>query len=140
MSAVSGYPEPDPGSALEDEGIPDQSDALPGKVITGDAQEDLPVPRDYPIAVTDFGMTAEEERAGESLEGRLDRELPDVDAAAGRGDGDGQPYPEDPDERAGRLAELPSETGDGQDMWAENVGADSGGFAPEERAMHVDDS
>ncbi|HWA67026.1 MAG TPA: DUF5709 domain-containing protein [Mycobacteriales bacterium] len=137
MSTASGYPEPDPGSALEDEGIPDQSDALPGKVITGDAQEDLAAPGDAPIAAEDFGMTAEEERAGEPLDGRLARELPDVSQHSGAADG--QPYPEDPEERAGRLT-APSDDGKDQDLWGEDVGADRGGFAPEERAMHVDDS
>lgn len=138
MTVASGYPEPDPGSALEDEGIPDQSDALPGKVITGDAQEDPPVPRDRPVAVDDFGMTADEERTGEPLDGRLARELPDTTALGA--DADGQPYPEDRDERAGRFAEVPAEDGKDQDLVAEDVGTDNGGFAPEERAMHVDDS
>jgi hypothetical protein len=138
VTVSGGSREPDPGSALEDEGMPDQSDALPGKVITGDAQEDLPPPADEPQASTDFGMTAEEQRTGEPLTGRLERELPDTPDAAGSGDD--QPYPEDPDERVGRFTDVPDDgSGKDQDIWAENVGADRGGFAPEERAMHADD-
>src|SRR3954470_7977977 len=65
---------PEPESRLEEEGIPDQSDALPGKIITGDAQEDLEPPHDYPVAVEDYGTTAAEQRAGEPLDLRLGRE------------------------------------------------------------------
>ena len=82
--------EPDPGSELEEEGMPDMSDALPEKVITGDAQEELAPPGDAPNASVDFGMTAEEQREGESLDGRLAREEPDVIDL--RGDGSDTPF------------------------------------------------
>jgi Family of unknown function (DUF5709) len=36
------------------------------------------LPSDHPIAVNDFGTTAEEQRQGESLDGRLKRERPDL--------------------------------------------------------------
>jgi hypothetical protein len=132
-----GTPEPDPGSRLEDEGMPDLSDALPSKVITGDPQEELDAPGDEPRATVDFGVTAEETRSGEPLADRLSREQPDVGAV--RGPGTDAPYPEDPDEQAGRFAEeREADTGKEQDAWAADVGADGGGFAPEERAMHVE--
>jgi hypothetical protein len=135
VTSTSGSREPDPGSALEDEGVPDLSDALPQKVITGDAQEDPTPPGERPAASVDFGTTAEEARSGEPLAGRLAREEPDVDELRGVGAAD--PYPEDPDEQVGRLAEVPEGgTGKQQDAWAKSVGADRGGFAPEERAMH----
>ncbi|MGN6472682.1 MAG: DUF5709 domain-containing protein [Mycobacteriales bacterium] len=135
MAMSAGSREPDPGSALEDAGIPDLSDALPEKVITGDAQEELAPPGEEPGASVEFGTTAEEARRGEPLAGRLAREEPDVQRL--RGDGDDNPYPTDRDEEVGRLAELrEDETGKQQDAWAESVGADRGGFAPEERAMH----
>jgi hypothetical protein len=127
--------EPDPGSLLEDEGMPDMSDALPSKVITGDAQEDLAPPGERPVASVDFGITAEEMRSGEPLGGRLAREEPEVYAL--RADGVDAPYPEDREERVGRFAEARDEaTGKEQDSWAVDVGTDGGGFAPEERAMH----
>jgi hypothetical protein len=125
---------PDPGSELEDEGIPDQSDALPLKEITGDGQEELPPPRDYATAVDDWGTTAAEQREGEPLELRVQREVPDTPDEANP---DGTPYPEDPDERVGRLVADPEGgTNKQQDVWAQDVGTDRGGYAPEERAMH----
>jgi hypothetical protein len=131
--------QPDPGSALEDEGMPDMSDALPSKVITGDAQEDLAPPGEYPVASVDFGITAEEMQSGEPLDGRLAREEPE--ASPPRGDGVDAPYPEDRDEQVGRFAETrEADTGKEQDTWVEDVGTDGGGFAPEERAMHETDT
>ena len=128
---------PDPGSELEDEGIPDQSDALPLKEITGDAQEVLAPPRDYPVAADDWGTTAAEQREGEPLELRVQRELPDT---LGEADPDSTPYPEDRDERVGRLVADPEGgTNKDQDVWAQSVGADGGGLAPEERAMHIEE-
>jgi hypothetical protein len=132
---TSSTSEPDPGSPLEDEGMPDMSDALPSKVITGDAQEDLAPPGEHPGASVDFGMTADEMRTGEPLDGRLAREEPEISAL--RGDGVDTPYPEDRDERVGRFAETrDDDTGRDQDSWAVDVGTDGGGFSPEERAMH----
>jgi hypothetical protein len=134
-TANPGAREPDPGSALEDEGMPDMSNVLPTKEITGDAQEEPDVPGGRPGASVDFGVTAEEMRSGEPLSDRLAREEPE--RATLRGDGSDTPYPEDPDERVGRFAEVrEAGTGKEQDAWAVDVGADRGGFAPEERAMH----
>jgi hypothetical protein len=135
VTSRTGSREPDPGSRLEDEGVPDLSDALPAKVITGDGQEEPTPPGEAPSASVDFGTTAEEARSGEPLAGRLAREEPD--ATRLRGDGDDNPYPEDREEEVGRLVELREDgTGKQQDAWAQSVGADRGGFAPEERAMH----
>ena len=103
MIVTTGNREPDPGSALEEEGMPDMSDALASKVITGDPQEDLAPPGEAPQASVDFGMTAEEEREGEPLSDLFAREEPDVTDL--RGDNDDSPYPEtsgamSPEERA----------------------------------------
>jgi hypothetical protein len=114
--------------------MPDQSDALPEKVITGDAQEELAPPGEQPVGATEFGITAEEARRGEPLDARLARE--DRDGAHGGADPAGEPYPEDRDERFGRLTEVPEDDGRDQDSFAADVGADRGGYAPEERAMH----
>jgi hypothetical protein len=66
---------------LDEEGVPDLEGPLPGKAITGDPQEGLPPPNDKPRAATDWGVTAEEQRAGESVGLRVEREQPDVDEA-----------------------------------------------------------
>ncbi|HVT21298.1 MAG TPA: DUF5709 domain-containing protein [Mycobacteriales bacterium] len=119
--------------------MPDMSNVLPSKAITGDAQEEPAPPGDQPNASVDFGVTVEEMRAGEALSDRLAREEPEPGRL--RGDAIDSPYPEDRDERVGRFAEeREPETGKEQDAWAADVGADRGGFAPEERAMHVDES
>ncbi|HEX3705670.1 MAG TPA: DUF5709 domain-containing protein [Mycobacteriales bacterium] len=134
---MTGAREPDPGSALEDEGMPDQSDALPAKTITGDAQEGIAPPGDHPVASVDYGVTESEMREGEPLEAKLSRETPE--RSDGPATAEHAPYPEDPDERVGRFAEVADdETGQDQDAFAVDVGADGGGFAPEERAMHTD--
>jgi hypothetical protein len=63
--------------SLDDEGIPDLEGPLPEKVATGDPQEGLTPPTDRP-ASEDWGVTAEEQRAGESLDDKIGRERPDV--------------------------------------------------------------
>ena len=127
---------PEPESPLEEEGIPDQSDALASKRITGDAQEEEAVPRDYPVAVDDWGTTAAEQHEGEPLDLRIQRELPDETTALSD-----EPYPEDPDHPVGRLvADREGGTNKDQDLEAYSVGSDGGGYAPEERAMHEEPS
>ncbi|HEU0130054.1 MAG TPA: DUF5709 domain-containing protein [Mycobacteriales bacterium] len=98
-------------------------------------REHSPVER--PVAVDDFGTTAEEQREGESLDGRLAREQPDpalevevpyLSEAEGLGDAP-----------AGRLVE-PDE-GAREDDVKENVaydaGRDEGQRSAEEAAMHT---
>ncbi|MFG1945825.1 DUF5709 domain-containing protein [Nonomuraea sp. NPDC048826] len=75
-------PERDPRSRLEDEGIPDLQDGTPGQRWAEDPQE-APVPGDRPVGVDDFGTTADEQIQGESLDGRLEREVPEEEAAFG---------------------------------------------------------
>lgn len=135
---------PDPGDPYEDEGLPATDNALPGKQITGDAQDDIPVPGDTPTAVDDFGTTAAEQAEGEPLDLRLSREEPDVLAAldtdaSAEPDSD-QPYPADREELVGRLVE-PDEGGRTDDeptMIAYDADTDNGGFSAEERAMHIE--
>ena len=59
-----------PGSA-DDDSFADIDDEA-------DARDPAALPADHPIAVNDFGTTAEEQRAGESLDARLRRERPDL--------------------------------------------------------------
>lgn len=136
--------------------------------LTGDEPTAYAEPADHSIAVEDFGVTEDEEFEGESLDGRLARELPDPnDSGYGQastvgadedGDlpttdpGEGDPgeggetgnslseYGDDDDLRVGRLVE-PDE-GARPDTEAETTatdyGSDGGGFSAEESAMHVD--
>jgi len=135
---------PDPADPFEEEGLasPDPEDG--GKRITGDTQEEIPVPAERPIASTDWGTTAFEETEGEPLDRRLSREEPDQLTRANRPadyspDAD-QPYPEDPEERVGRIVESDegARADNEPDAVAHDVGTDLGGFSAEERAMHIE--
>jgi hypothetical protein len=98
-------------------------------------REHSPVER--PVAVNDFGTTAKEQRDGESLEGRISREVPDpamevevayLSEAEGLGDAP-----------AGRLVE-PDEGAhedDVKESIAYDVGRDEGMRSAEEAAMHT---
>jgi hypothetical protein len=66
------------GPTLDDEGIPDLEGPLAEKERTGDPQEGLMPPGDRPIAATDWGITGEEQRAGEPLDRRVAHEQPDI--------------------------------------------------------------
>ncbi|MDQ1713265.1 MAG: hypothetical protein QOE45_2715 [Frankiaceae bacterium] len=104
----------------------------PGEILD---REHSPI--DRPVAVDDFGTTAEEQREGESLDGRLAREQPDpaldvevpyLSEAEGIGD-----------EPAGRLVE-PDEGAHEDEMKeavAYDVGRDQGLRSAEEAAMHT---
>jgi hypothetical protein len=128
---------PEPDSEFDAEGIPDLGSPLPGKEITGDAQEGIMVPRDRPIAAEEFGTTAYEEEHGEDLDHRLAREEPDVltEEAIARPDRGDDPGP------VGRLVQ--DDEGAGPDLTAEevghSVGTDRGGQSAEESAMHLVD-
>jgi hypothetical protein len=135
---------PDPADPFEEEGLASPDPEYGGKRITGDPQEDMPVPGERPVASTDWGTTAEEEITGEPLDGRLRREEPDVFTRANQPadespDAD-NPYPEDPEERVGRIVETDegARGDDEADAIAYDVGTDQGGFSAEERAMHIE--
>jgi hypothetical protein len=66
------------GPSLDDEGIPDLEGPLPEKEETGDPQEGLMPPQDRPVAATDWGITGDEQRAGEPLDRRVAHEQPDI--------------------------------------------------------------
>jgi hypothetical protein len=110
-------------------------------------------PRDTPIASADWGTTEREEEAGESLDGRLARELPDGagaedDDADDDEDGDGLGDvrgtdgelrdDEVGDRRSGRLSEGDDGYGDTEaELWAEDEGVDGAAASAEEAAVHV---
>jgi hypothetical protein len=66
----------------EAEGLPasadDDSSADIEDRAEADGRDPAALPADHAIAVEDFGTTAEEQRQGESLDGRLKRERPDL--------------------------------------------------------------
>jgi hypothetical protein len=66
------------GPTLDDEGIPDLEGPLAEKEMTGDPQEGIMPPQDRPVAATDWGITDEEQRAGEPLDRRVAHEQPDI--------------------------------------------------------------
>ncbi|MQA35878.1 hypothetical protein GCU49_20245 [Modestobacter roseus] len=106
-------------------------------------------PPDRPWVSTGWGTT-EREEAGESLSGRLARELRDGGAddegADDEGDGLGDDAGTDGelrddevgDDRAGRLADDDDGVVDTEDeLYAEDEGVDGGGASAEEAAVHV---
>jgi hypothetical protein len=105
--------------SLDQEGIPDLDDALPGKTATGDPQEGLMPPSDRPDSLG-WGTTAEEQRAGEPLSMKIERERPDVVRA-------------DPE-----TVELVA-ADDAERDYGEAVDTNGQGLTAEEAAMHVVD-
>ena len=89
---------PTPVSDPEAEGLPgtaDDDSTANDDVETGrwaDGPDPAALPADHPVAVDRFGTTAEEQRAGESLDYRLSQEQPDI-------------QPEDPMDSPGPLAD-----------------------------------
>jgi hypothetical protein len=101
-------------------------------------------PAERPWAVTDWGTTEREELAGESLAGRLAREVPEQQQVEGDGLGDASDTDGEliDDEvggrRAGRLVETLERWGDVEpELHALDVGIDSGAASAEEAAVHV---
>ncbi len=94
-------------------------------------------PPERPLAIDDFGITPAEEREGESLDGRLARELPEPPLPTGDGlgdtsDTDGELIDDEVgDHRAGRLVDG------GTDLYAADVGIDGGAASAEEAAVHL---
>ncbi|MEU2563859.1 DUF5709 domain-containing protein [Streptomyces longispororuber] len=102
-------------------------------------------PPEKPLGVNETGVTAAEQREGESLDERLSREVPDTEPPAGDGIGDlpgGEGEPRDPEtgaDRAGRLV-APDEgvsRDTTKDLVASDVGVDGGAAGAEEAAVHV---
>jgi hypothetical protein len=133
---------PGPADPFEEEGLASPDPEYDGKRITGDPQEEMAVPGERPNASVDYGTTQTEEATDEPLDGRLAREEPDMgqrSAVADESPDADQPYPEDRDERVGRIVETDegARGDDEPDAVALDVGTDKGGFSAEERAMHI---
>ncbi|MFI5612590.1 DUF5709 domain-containing protein [Amycolatopsis sp. NPDC051903] len=126
-----------------DTGVLDPEDTLED----GDPYDEGYSPPERPLEVDEFGTTPEEEREGESWEGRLARELPDVQPEEGDDlgdseDTDGELIDEElGDFRAGRLVAANEGSGEDTDeeLYASDVGIDGGAASAEEAAVHVVD-
>ena len=129
---------------------PDEWDQESGQLGAEDTLDDRGVvdpldegvsPADRPWVGDGWGVTAREETTGESLDGRLARELPDGvdDDGDGLGDSsdtDGELWDDEVGEvRAGRL--LARDGSPDTDLWASDAGVDGAGATAEEAAMHI---
>ncbi len=123
---------PDPADPYEDAGLPSTDDALPGKLITGDAQDDIVVPTDHATYVNAYGTTDLEAELGEPLSSRLAHEEPEIT--------DIDEFYVDDDGPVGRLVaeDEGAHADEDGDLFATSVGTDSGGQSPEEQAMHLE--
>jgi hypothetical protein len=122
----------------EDDGIPEVSQDDSPTIAMNEDPEFAPVPGDDATATLDYGTTAFEQAEGESLEGRLAREIPDdtpdVRAAEDPGrasvqleqDTDTSPFS---DSGTNRTADDVEATGD----------VPVGGESAEEAAVHLTD-
>ncbi|MFI5611098.1 DUF5709 domain-containing protein [Amycolatopsis sp. NPDC051903] len=125
-----------------DTGLLDPEDTLEDR----DPYDEGYSPPERPLEVREWGMTAAEELAGESWEGRLARELPDLgadsdgDLLGDTTDTDGELLDDEVgDTRAGRL--VAQDAGFGPDLddelYASDAGIDGGAASAEEAAVHV---
>ena len=122
----------------EDEGVPEISQDDSPTMARAEDPQFAPVPGDEPGASVDFGTTAFEQSEGESLTGRLEREIPDDQP-------DVRPS-EDPARGIGQLEQdydTTPDTDSGTNRTADDVEASLdpvvGGEGPEESAVHVVD-
>jgi hypothetical protein len=122
----------------EDEGLPEVAQDDSPTMERAEDPEFAPLPGERPGASADFGTTSLEQAEGESLEGRLAREVPD--------DASGVRASEDP-QRASAQLEQDLDTTPPTDSGTERTADDSeatadapvGGEGPEESAVHITD-
>ena len=135
---------PEPPSADEAEGIPDDGINTPEQVAAGDEANSMEPPHDTEMAVDDYGTTAAEQHDGEGIDLRTSRETPEVldavDSAADESEGADTPFDERAGQGVGRIVEPDEGAGPDEtsEMIGEDVGTDLGGYTAEESAMHVE--
>jgi hypothetical protein len=115
---------------LEAEGLPAIEDQPPGLEDDYNQLEGMMPPRDYPLGVEEFGITAGEERQDEPLALRVTREEPDIIPLGAE------------EEPLGRLVE-PDQGVAGLDHERDAIAtdvADADGLSAEEAAMHITDT
>ncbi len=142
MTSIFGPYGPD---SEQDSGLLQPQDTLDDAGGVTDVLDTGWSPPERPWGVEDWGITEAEESAGESLDGRLARELPDAveDEGDGLGDSsdtDGELLDDEVgDVRAGRLVAY-DEGGDADtddELWARDEGIDGAAASAEEAAVHV---
>ena len=123
----------------EDDGIPETAqDDSPTMQRAEDPQFEA-LPGERPTATTDFGTTAFEQSEGESLSGRLERELPDEFPDVRPSEDPARAFAQlDQDQDTDPLSDSgTNRTGDDMEAFAD---APVGGQGPEESAVHVVES
>lgn len=122
----------------EDDGIPEVAQDDSPTMQRAEDPEFMAMPGESPTATTDFGTTAFEQSEGESLTGRLEREIPD-DAPDVRPAED----PQRPDAQLEQDTSTTPDSDSGTNRTADDVEATAdvpiGGEGPEESAVHVID-
>ena len=139
---------------LEDYQVQDSTDTLSGAPGNDPLDRGVVPPERWSAGVR-YGVTAEEQEEGESLDQLLSEEEPDPalqfedddedgdeeeeDDDAGDEDVDGLLLDDGPDPRAGRLVaeDEGAHPDDEADLVATDVGIDGGGATAEEAAVHV---
>jgi Family of unknown function (DUF5709) len=139
---------------LEDYEVLDSGDTLDGPPGDDPLDRGVATPERW-SAGERFGTTVEEQREGESLDGLLAEEEPDIgvdddddeedsgaasaDEDAADEDIDGLLLDDGPDPRAGRLVadDEGAHADTEEDLVASDVGIDGGGASAEEAAVHV---
>jgi hypothetical protein len=123
----------------EDEGLPEVSQDDSPTMERAEDPEFAPLPGERAGASADFGTTSLEQAEGESLDGRLAREIPD-DAPDVRPAED----PQRPFAQFEQDEDTTPTTDSGTERTADDVEATAdapiGGEGPEESAVHVIDS
>jgi Family of unknown function (DUF5709) len=137
---------------LEDYQVLDTTDTLDGPPGADPLDQGVAPPERWSAGIR-YGVTAEEQEEGESLDQLLAEEEPDdaleldedepedieEDEDAGDEDVDGLLLDDGPDPRAGRLVaeDEGAHPDEEEDLVASDVGIDGGAATAEEAAMHV---
>ena len=136
-SEIDSWGSPDEG---DDSGVLEAQDTLVDRGVDDVLDEGWSAP-ERPLGVEEWGTTGAEESAGESLDRRLAREVPerageDGDGLGDTSDTDGELLDDEVgDDRAGRLS---ARDGDGDDqLVADDAGIDGAAASAEEAAVHV---
>jgi len=136
--------EPDPesygGYSIDDEDQLQPQDSLLDRGVDDSLDEGYSPPERWSAAER-YGNTAEEERAGESLDQRIAQEEPEPDPYLAAANEVEQVGGEVGHERAGRLVAEDGGVGEDteKDLVAEDIGIDGAGASAEEAAVHVID-
>ncbi|MCZ2814039.1 hypothetical protein O2W15_21635 [Modestobacter sp. VKM Ac-2979] len=120
----------------EDNGIPEVSQDDSPTMARAEDPEFAPEPGDRQHQAVDFGTTAREQAEGESLSGRLEREVAEDASDVRPAEDPDRAFAQlDQDEDTDRLSDSgTNRTGDDVEAFAD---APVGGEGPEESAVHV---